>query len=71
MSCYDGMTDIVVNIVEREMKLITEQSKLYKKSDNEQSVLEKMLKHDKHIAVVMAMDMLIAGIDTVSEIFFV
>lgn len=31
----------------------------------EESVLEKLLKIDKHAALVMTMDMLMAGIDTV------
>lgn len=30
-----------------------------------QSVLEKLLKINKHVAVIMSLDMLIAGIDTV------
>lgn len=30
------------------------------------SVLEKLLKIDKHIAMIMALDMLMAGVDTVS-----
>lgn len=34
----------------------------------EASVLEKLLKIDRHVAVVMAMDMLLAGIDTVNSI---
>lgn len=32
----------------------------------EASVLEKLLKIDKHLAVVMAIDMILAGIDTVN-----
>lgn len=35
------------------------------KAESEQSVLEKLLKVDKKIAQVMAMDMLLAGVDTV------
>lgn len=31
----------------------------------EPSVLEKLLKIDKHVAIVMALDMLLAGVDTV------
>lgn len=34
-------------------------------SDGETSVLEKLLKKDRHAAVIMAMDMLMAGVDTV------
>lgn len=35
-------------------------------SDN-QSVLEKLLKVDRHVAVVMALDMLLAGVDTTAS----
>uniref|UniRef100_B5DUY3 Uncharacterized protein n=1 Tax=Drosophila pseudoobscura pseudoobscura TaxID=46245 RepID=B5DUY3_DROPS len=37
--------------------------------ENEQSVLEKLLKVDKKVATVMAMDMLMAGVDTTSSTF--
>ncbi|XP_033255215.1 probable cytochrome P450 12a4, mitochondrial [Drosophila miranda] len=36
---------------------------------NEQSVLEKLLKVDKKVATIMAMDMLMAGVDTTSSTF--
>lgn len=32
-----------------------------------QSVLEKLLKVDRHVAIVMAFDMLLAGVDTASD----
>lgn len=38
-------------------------------SSNSQSVLEKLLKVDRHVAVVMAFDMLMAGVDTVLVIW--
>lgn len=34
--------------------------------DKEPSVLEKLLKIDKHVAMIMALDMMMAGVDTVS-----
>lgn len=34
--------------------------------DNEKSVLEKLLLIDRRIAIVMAFDMILAGVDTVS-----
>jgi hypothetical protein len=34
--------------------------------ENEQGVLEKLMKINKHTAKVMAFDMLLAGVDTVS-----
>ncbi|XP_030371716.1 probable cytochrome P450 12a4, mitochondrial [Scaptodrosophila lebanonensis] len=39
------------------------------RADNEQSVLEKLLKIDKKVATIMAMDMLMAGVDTTSSTF--
>lgn len=38
-------------------------------SDWEPSVLEKILEKNRHAAVVMAIDMLFAGVDTVSFAF--
>lgn len=38
--------------------------------DRELSVLEKLYKIDRHVAVVMALDMLMAGVDTVKFYFF-
>ena len=40
------------------------------KPENEKSVLEKLLKIDKKLAKVMAMDMLMAGVDTVDFLKF-
>lgn len=34
-------------------------------SSDEESVLEKLLKIDKRVAIIMALDMLMAGVDTV------
>lgn len=34
-------------------------------SDGEESVLQKLLKIDKKVAIVMALDMMMAGVDTV------
>lgn len=39
------------------------------KMEGTQSVLEKLLKTNKQLAVVMAFDMIMAGIDTVRLIF--
>lgn len=35
---------------------------------NEESVLQKLLKIDKKMAIVMALDMLMAGVDTVDMV---
>lgn len=49
------------------MDRIEEQKKLglAEKPDSEKSVLEKLVTVDKKIAQVMAIDMLMAGVDTV------
>lgn len=39
------------------------------KSDQEMGVLEKLLKIDRNAAFVMATDMLLAGVDTVSNFY--
>lgn len=36
------------------------------KSGREQSILEKLLKDDRQVAIVMALDALMAGVDTVN-----
>lgn len=41
-----------------------------KNDDHEESVLQKILQVDKDYAVVMALDMLLAGIDTVQRGLF-
>lgn len=65
MRTLDGMTDITLEYVEQAIKKIQDQST--EKPVEEQSVLEKLLKVDKQTAVIMAMDMLIVGIDTTSS----
>lgn len=39
------------------------------KDENEMSILEKLLKKDKAVALAMVTDMLLAGVDTVNKIF--
>lgn len=38
--------------------------------NREPSVFEKLVKHDKHYAIIMALDMFLAGVDTVRFIKF-
>lgn len=38
-------------------------------SNREPSVFEKLVKHDKHYAIIMALDMFLAGVDTVSHLY--
>jgi len=66
MNCFDFMTNYILESVEKGIEKIENKESNGDKDENEMSVLEKLLKQDKHVAVVMAMDMLLAGIDTVS-----
>lgn len=63
--------DIFIIVFSISLKRVDEAMERLKKSENqksdrEASVLEKLLKIDRKVAVVMAMDMLLAGVDTVS-----
>lgn len=64
MNIFDQMTDIIMFYVDNAVKRLEEHGKL--ESDaSDRSVLEKLLIIDRRIAVVMAFDMLLAGVDTV------
>jgi len=66
MNCFDVMTSYILKFVEKGVQNIENKKANAEKNENELSVLEKLLQQDKHIAIVMVMDMLLAGIDTVS-----
>lgn len=63
MKVLDEVSDISRKYVEIATKKFKENPS---RNEDEMSVLEKLVKVDKKTAVVMAMDMLFAGIDTVS-----
>ncbi|XP_060659633.1 cytochrome P450 12b1, mitochondrial [Drosophila nasuta] len=64
LQTYDHITEITTNYIEAAMKRF----KLEKNEENK-CVLEQLLTLNKQVAVVMAMDMLMAGIDTTSSAF--
>uniref|UniRef100_A0A182TWT1 Uncharacterized protein n=1 Tax=Anopheles melas TaxID=34690 RepID=A0A182TWT1_9DIPT len=63
MSVFDDLTALIM------AKIDEAKQRLEKQPSNSanQSVLEKLLKINKHVAVIMSLDMLIAGIDTTSS----
>ncbi|XP_052899594.1 probable cytochrome P450 12a5, mitochondrial [Anopheles moucheti] len=63
MRVFDDLTNLIM------AKIDEAKERLEKQPSNSanQSVLEKLLKINKHIAVIMSLDMLIAGIDTTSS----
>uniref|UniRef100_A0A182PZ56 Uncharacterized protein n=1 Tax=Anopheles epiroticus TaxID=199890 RepID=A0A182PZ56_9DIPT len=63
MRVFDDLTHLIMaKIDEAKLRLEKEPS-----NSANQSVLEKLLKINKHVAVIMSLDMLVAGIDTTSS----
>lgn len=62
---YQNYTSLTLKYVDKAI-LKLEANEKRQDLDWEPSVLEKLLKKDRHAAVVMAMDMLFGGVDTVS-----
>lgn len=69
MKNLDGLLEISNKYVNEAIERIEEDKRngVPEKADSEKSVLEKLVKVDKKIASVMAIDMLLAGVDTVSR----
>lgn len=65
----DVLEKFIAEYIDKSIEKYNDSSKL-ESSDQEGSVLEKLLKIDKHSAIVMSSDMLLAGIDTVRIISF-
>lgn len=63
MAAFNAITDLSDEIIEEAKVRIEKKSK--DSDENEQGVLEKLLKIDPLLAKVMAIDMLFGGIDTV------
>ncbi|KAL1397372.1 hypothetical protein pipiens_009815 [Culex pipiens pipiens] len=64
MNVLDELTRIIMSKVD---EAIVRMEKNPSASSDNQSVLEKLLKVDRHVAVVMALDMLLAGVDTTAS----
>ncbi|XP_073817035.1 cytochrome P450 CYP12A2-like [Musca autumnalis] len=71
LASLDGVMDVTKSFVEEAIARLEEERKqgVPEKPDAEKSVLEKLIKIDRKIAMVMAMDMLMAGVDTTSTTF--
>uniref|UniRef100_A0A1I8PMH2 Cytochrome P450 CYP12A2-like n=2 Tax=Stomoxys calcitrans TaxID=35570 RepID=A0A1I8PMH2_STOCA len=71
MKTFDTVTDIVMGYVEEVVKRLEEdrQKNIPEKSEDDKSIIEKLIKTDKKIAVIMTMDMLLAGLDTTTSMF--
>uniref|UniRef100_A0A182PZ54 Uncharacterized protein n=1 Tax=Anopheles epiroticus TaxID=199890 RepID=A0A182PZ54_9DIPT len=63
MKLFDELTDLIMDQIDRAMVRLQKNPT----SDNNHSVLKKLLSINKHVAVIMALDMIFAGIDTTSS----
>ena len=63
MKTFDDISEITISFIDETLKEFAQHD-----HKEENSVLEKLLKIDKQVALVMAMDMLMAGIDTVYKL---
>ncbi|XP_050323953.1 probable cytochrome P450 12a5, mitochondrial [Bactrocera neohumeralis] len=69
MKAMDNIQSVTWKYInETVRKLEKESQQGIERSEHEQSILERLLKTDKKIATVMAMDMLMAGVDTTSSL---
>lgn len=68
MNSLDTLLDITGSYVDEAIERLAQERRngAVERAEHEKSVLEKLLKIDKKIATVIAMDMLMAGVDTVS-----
>ncbi|KAM7344954.1 cytochrome P450 CYP12A2-like [Cochliomyia hominivorax] len=71
VKALDNLQETTSSYVQEAMERIEESKRLRlpEKPESEKSVLEKLLKVDKKIAEVMAIDMLMAGVDTTTTTF--
>uniref|UniRef100_A0A1I8NBI6 Cytochrome P450 n=1 Tax=Musca domestica TaxID=7370 RepID=A0A1I8NBI6_MUSDO len=71
MKTLDGLLEIGNKYVNEAIDRLEaeRQSGVPEKPENEKSVLEKLIKIDRKIATVMAIDMILAGVDTTSTTF--
>jgi len=69
MTCLDTFTDLCDNYIQEAIKEIEQDKdgKLTTEVGRETSVLEKLLKIDRKLAVVTAIDLMMAGVDTTSS----
>ncbi|CAO1351187.1 unnamed protein product [Diamesa serratosioi] len=64
LNVYDEMTNIIMHYVDNAVEKMKNSPPTI---DREQSILEKLLKINKNVAVVMAADSMLAGVDTTSS----
>lgn len=66
MSIFDQMTKAIMYYVDRAAKRLDSRNLSESEGEADRSVLEKLLSIDRRIALIMAYDCLLAGVDTVN-----
>ncbi|KAH8369111.1 hypothetical protein KR009_001550 [Drosophila setifemur] len=70
LKALDGIQEVTLAYVDEAIERLDKEAKEgIVRPESEQSVLEKLLKVDKKVATIMAMDMMMAGVDTTSSTF--
>ncbi|XP_037945860.1 probable cytochrome P450 12a4, mitochondrial [Teleopsis dalmanni] len=70
LKCLDNIQNVTLSYVNEAIERLEKEHEAgIEKPDNQKSVIEKLLKINKKLATVMAMDMLMAGVDTTSSAF--
>lgn len=64
MDVFDQMTQTIMHYVDKAVARLDSMDQS-KRDDSDKSVLEKLLLIDRRMAIVMAFDMILAGVDTV------
>lgn len=67
MDVFDQMTATIMLYVDKAVARLDARDQLNNNEAGDRSVLEKLLMIDRRIAIVMAFDMLLAGVDTVTK----
>lgn len=68
MEVFDEMTKTIMHYIDRAVSRLDAIDQT-KSGASDRSVLEKLLLIDRRIAMVMAFDMILAGVDTVCTFF--
>lgn len=71
MDVFDQMTETIMLYVDKAVARLDARDQLNNNEASDRSVLEKLLMIDRRIAIVMAFDMLLAGVDTVEILKFI
>lgn len=64
MNVFDQMTETIMHYIDKAVARLDAEDRS-KTDASDRSVLEKLLLIDRRVAIVMAFDMLLAGVDTV------